>query len=671
MRYGSSYYPEQKRKQDLDHDIQLMQQAGFNTVRMAEFAWPALEPVEGAYDFDWLDEAVDRMAQAGIDSIICTPTACPPAWMVEAHPEILYRDNRGVTRPFGGRRHYCYSNSIYRDYSERVAEKLGQHYGHHPHVIGFQIDNELAQEGTGRCHCEACQSSFRRWLEEKYVTINRLNERAGTAFWGQTYSHFGQIRLPVNTIEPSAIDSISAFYENPTLRLDFERFSSSSLTEYLTIQKNALRRFTDKSITTNATGLATNSVNYYTAFGDLDVYSFDYYPGLREERISSLPYAFARGVKKTTFWLLEFTSGGGHRLGGSGRLQPFPGALKQAVVHASLSGAELLLHYQFRTFPFGAEQLNYAIVDADGKPRRRFREVQETSAEIRAIEALGLAPVRNKVAICFDYETLWSLEIKPVNKGAFSYVEFCDEIYRSFSACGVGADVVSCDAALSGYDLVVLPTPFVMDESFKQRLGAYVRGGGVLVSTFLTAAKDRDNNAVEATLPAGLTELFGVEVSEVEPVFDETVSRIKIELGTKSLMGTNRAWTEVLKLTGAEAVGFYTDTFRNGAAVVSRNSYGAGVAYYLGTSIDSQPLATFFREVLIRETATAIPFEPTDGVEIIPHQSAEGRVYCLFNFTTREVTIPLTATYIDIRTRESLGRQLSIAPKAYVFVGPG
>lgn len=167
MKYGVSYYPEHKNADEIDQDIALIKEAGMNVVRMGEFAWCRFEPIEGKYEFSWLDEIVEKFGSSGIETIVCTPTACPPAWMAEKHPDILYRDNRGVTRPFGGRRHYCYNNPVYREYSKKIAEEIGKHYKSNPYIYAFQIDNELAQEGTGRCHCDYCKNAFRDWLERR------------------------------------------------------------------------------------------------------------------------------------------------------------------------------------------------------------------------------------------------------------------------------------------------------------------------------------------------------------------------------------------------------------------------------------------------------------------------------------------------------------------------
>lgn len=110
MRYGVSYYPEHKKEEELRHDLELLKRSGINTVRMGEFAWCRMEPEEGKYEFGWLEAVVKELGEAGIQTILCTPTACPPAWLVKKHPDLLYMDNRRIRRPFGGRRHYCYNN---------------------------------------------------------------------------------------------------------------------------------------------------------------------------------------------------------------------------------------------------------------------------------------------------------------------------------------------------------------------------------------------------------------------------------------------------------------------------------------------------------------------------------------------------------------------------------
>lgn len=647
MLYGVSYYPEHKTKQELDHDIQLIIESGINTVRMAEFAWCRLEPSPGEYHFEWLDSVVTILGEKGIKTIICTPTACPPAWMIAKHPDILYTDNRGITRPFGGRRHYCYNNETYREYSRQIAEAMGKHYGDNPYVVGFQIDNELAQEGTGRCCCETCNEKFSLYLENKYKTIDAFNKRSGGIFWSQEYTDFRQINPPVNTIEVGAQQQIRAFHENPTVRLEFERFSSDSQIEYQDIQTVALKKHTKQPVTTNGTGLATNSIDYYKSTQMLDNYAFDYYPGLRDTSVDSFPYAFARGVKSgKAFWIMEFMSGGGHRFGGSGRVQPNPGALKQSVVQSYAHGADMMMHFQFRSFPIGAEQLNYAIVDLDGIPRRRYYEMQDTAALLKKLSAYKEASFENEVAICMDYDTHWALKIKPVNDPIFKYLDFCGKFYHELLDLGINSDVIPLTEDFSKYKVLILPSAFILEEKYREKLKAYVSQGGILIGTFLTSVKNKDSVGYTETLPAGLTDLFGVHVEEVEPVFETNIMDLKMKLNNQETAYQDGSWSELLS-GPAEMIGTYTEGYKTGQGVIASHQYGKGIAYYMGTELPEEGLKNLLETICKENKIKKHPFNPIQGVEVV-RRSLDGKeLYYLFNFTQKDQEISFQDELID------------------------
>lgn len=632
MYYGVAYYPEQKTPEDLKHDIELLIQSGVNTVRMGEFAWCRFEPVEGEYHFEWMDPVVEELGKAGIKTVMCTPTACPPAWMCEKYPEILYVDNRGVTRGFGGRRHYCYTNETYREFSRRIAEKIGEHYGKNPYVLGFQIDNEPAQEATGRCCCPACKARFRNWIASRYHTVEEWNQKTLSVFWSQELTSFSQIYTPVTSIEAYGTDAMKVHFENPTVRLEFERFSSHQQIEYQEIQNAALRKYTDKPITVNSTGFATNSINYYESFENLDRFAFDFYPGMRHSKIDSFAYGFARGIKlDTPFWILEFMSGGGHGLRGHGRVQTPPGALKQAVVQAQAHGAEMLLHFQFRTFPAGAEQMNYAIVDIDGVPRRRYYEMQETAALLKRLEPYEKAVMRNEAAIVVDYDALWSLSIKPVNED-FRYVAFCNEFYKKLNQLGYGSDIVNLDADWSRYKLLIVPAMFVMQEKYREKLKDYVRQGGTLLATFLTSVKNVYNNGYIESLPAGLTDLFGVTVQEVEPVDQRSRSHVKLVLDDEEVVSEDRHWSELLE-GEAQMMAVYTEDYKAGQGVVSRNHYGAGNAWYMGTMLESEAFTKLLGTVCQEAGLHAGGIRVTECCEAVRKELDGKALYYVFNFS--------------------------------------
>ncbi len=668
MRYGVSYYPEHKKPEELEHDIRCITESGINTVRMGEFAWCRFEPREGEYHFEWLDPVVEEFGKNGISTIICTPTACPPAWMIEKYPDILYMDNRGIRRPFGGRRHYCYNNETYRRYSARITEEIGKHYGANPYVAGFQIDNEPAQEGTGRCHCPACEAKFHTYLEKKYHTIEEFNERSGGIFWSQEYTHFGQIGLPVNSIEVGAQQQIEAFYENPTVRLEFERFASDSQIEYQKIQSDILKKHTKGFVTTNATGLATNSIDYYKSTKELDTYAFDYYPGLRNASVDSFPYAFARGVKGGKhFGVMEFMSGGGHRFSGSGRQQPNPGALKQAVFQSFAHGADLMLHFQYRTFPFGAEQLNYAIVDMDGVPRRRYFEMQETAALLKKLEPYEEAEFANDTAILMDYDTHWALRIKPVNDPVYHYIHYCGEIYHHLQRSGIGADVCSYDADLSKYKAVILPGAFIIREKYRRKLKDYAAGGGCLIATFLTGVKNGDNVGYTESLPAGLTDLFGVTVQEVEPIFADNTASVKLSFDGEEWTSRDSAWCDLLAGT-AKMIGTYTDTYKAGSGVISENVYEKGTAYYIGTGLEPEAMRRLLEKICKKAGVSQLPFAVPENVEVI-RRVYEGRnIYYITNFTQADAELTLSGRYTDLISGEDADGVCHMKPQGFAML---
>jgi len=249
MDFGCDYYPEHWPEEKWTKDIQMMAEAGFNVVRLAEFAWSKLEPEEEQYDFDWLDRAIKILAENRIRVILGTPTATPPAWLARQYPTIFRVDEKGIRSSFGGRRGYCPNSSIYRDYSQRIVLKLAKHYQNNENVIGWQIDNEFG----GLCYCEECAKHFRQWLKDKYITLDKLNQEWGTIFWSQTYTDWDEIPLP-RYLQTA---------HNPSLLLDYRRFISDSYISYQRLQIDILRKSCPQAfITHNFMGLF-NGINYY------------------------------------------------------------------------------------------------------------------------------------------------------------------------------------------------------------------------------------------------------------------------------------------------------------------------------------------------------------------------------------------------------------------------
>lgn len=667
MKYGVAYFPEHRSREEIREDVRLMREAGMTVARLAEFTWCLMEPEEGSFDFTWLEEVVGLLAENGISTILCTPTACPPAWMFSKYPEIAYMDNRGIRRPFGGRRHYCYNSEVYRAFCSRIAEALAKHFASHSQVIGYQIDNELAQEATGRCHCEACTAKFRSWLESKYGTINRLNERLGTRFWGSTFDGFSQIPLPVTPIEPGAERLIGPFYDHPSIRLEFERFCSDSMIEFAQLQIDAIHEHSKVPVTTNGTSHHTHGIDYYKLFGQMDRYALDTYPDMRGDEMpnASFTFALARGMKDKPFWVLEMGCGGGHGLWVPGMLQSYPGAVEQAAVHAFVSGAEVLTHFPFNTFSYGAEQLDAALIANDGVPSRQYGEVKSAATSLKKLGAmLESSEIVNDAAVCFDFDSLWSLKIKPPHKD-FNYGAFCQSLYDGLRNIGVQPDLISYDERIFRYKCVIVPAPFVMNDTFKSLLRRYVDQGGVVLTTFLAAVKNEDNVASRQILPCGLDDVFGIRVAEVDPVYAGTEAFVKLELDGTSAVGPNRYWTEALEPRGAEVIGRYADSFRSGQPVVTRHRHGQGIAFYMGTALEREALQALLASFATEAGVQAGPWKSTAKLEIVKRKRNGKDIYCAFNFQTVPASVPLPGSFMDLITGERLSGSAMLEAKSY------
>lgn len=673
--YGADYYPEQETWEDIRQDARRMRDQGFNAVRIGEFIWTLLEPRDGEFHLEWLLKVIQTLGEQGIYTIVCTPSACPPIWMTEKYPEILYRDNRGIVRPFGGRRHYCYNNETYRRYCVRIAEEIAKATTGNPYIIGYHIDNELAQEATGRCQCPVCREKFHEWLKRKYSTIEDWNRRAGTVFWNQTYERFDQIPLPLKSAETEGADFLSPFMDNPTLRLEFERFSSDSMVDFLNLQAEALRRYEpSKPLTTNTTGVWTSGLNYYDAFRSLDIVSVDEYPSLRHCNLvySAFSYAFIHGIKgKEKFWVVETSSGGGQGVWEwQGVPQPYPGTLKEAAVHAAACGADLFTYFQYKTFRCGAEQLEAAVMDIDGIERRKNKEMRETAALLKQLQPLlEKTHIKNDIAVGFDYDSHWAIRIKPFYNG-FSYQGYVMHWHTQLKQIGLDADVIPLDETILKYKILILPAAVILSVSFRDLLRRFVRQGGLLLATFLTGIKNEDNTADRVSVPAGLTDVFGLRVGEVDPVYDGMQALVRFQLGDETVRSGNHTWTESLELLDAKAIAWYETTYRAGEPVAAVHSYGAGKAYYIGTSPDDEVIRKLLMMVCSQGGCLPAPFALPDGTEAVTRMDGEIPDYFLFNHREEESEIFVKVPCKNLLTGAALEGSCRFQPKEFAVLRP-
>lgn len=669
FRYGYSFYPEHcADMEEIKRDFEIIKKSGANVVRMAEFAWDRLEPSDGQFDFSWLEEIVTELGKSGIKTILCTPTACPPAWLYNEH-DVKYVNPLGYEKPFGARRHYCPTKPDFVFHAKRIAEEMAKHFGDNPYVYGWQVDNEFGHNASGRCRCPHCAKLFREHLRKKFDNdITKLNKAFGTYFWAQTYNDFEEIDPPTNSIEKNTVPKYNSFFDNPSLRLEFERFSSDSFVKLMDIQASEIRKYSDRPITTNSTGYSTNNIDYFELYKKADVYGIDSYPSLfhGNNDYCAVNFAAGRGYKDKEFWVMEFSIGGGHTTGGGGRIQPYPGAIRQAVVYSYARGASAVVHFQYKTFRSGAEQLNYALIDADRVPRRRYFEFQETVRTMERLEdIIGKSKAKkSKAAIVFNYSDMWATMIKPLNT-QYQYLPCVKELYSVMNEYGIAPEIISEEASFDDYDLLITVMPVTMTQTLKDKLKSFVNGGGTLITTVGTAIKDECNLGIDTTLPGGLTDLFGVEVQEIEPLMDG-INDTTVVIDNNSYNA--KYWLEQLKCTTAESIGIFGRGYKKGTPLITRNKYGNGNAYYMGTFLERDTLGSFINE--IAASAGVVPeITINKDTDYAVRTSEDGTDYIfIFNHLMEENNIKLDGKYLDVLTNKTIANEYTLDPKGFICV---
>lgn len=648
--YGVDYYPEAWDESQWEKDATMMQEAGINFVRLAEFAWVKMEPREGRFNFDWLDRALKVLNAHGIKAVLGTPTASPPAWLYEKYPDIAAMDANGNRYRYGSRRNYCLHNPAFIAATRRIVTAMAEHYKDHPGVIGWQIDNEL---GGPKCFDPASRAAFQKWCQRKYQALDALNQAWGTIFWGHTYQAWSEIPLPWNTLFNA---------HNPSLALDFDRFQSDSTHEYLDIQTAILRETAPRqAITHNEMGMYSG-VDYYDLNRSLDFVAWDNYPMFEKDYAQytgpGLAHDLMRGSKDNQNYMMMEQEGG--LPGWSvfwGRQAP-PELYRVWAYQSVAHGADGVCYFRWRTSRYGTEQYWQGILDQDSYRNSRFQVVARTGKELGQLtELLHGSKVVSPVAMLVSPDSRWAFEIQPLVED-FHYDRQLHDFYDAFRRAGISVDVAFPQSDLSAYRVVAAPALFVTDQTLADKLGAFVTNGGTLILTFRSGVKDEHNVVTNRALPGAFAELAGVAIHEFDPQLNEAQEVV----GPGESRFPARVWSDILEPTTAKVVATYGKGYYAGKAAVTENSVGKGLVYYVGTGSTSP----FFYDRLIARAAqkNALPLNAKlpQGVEVAARQKAGTKILFVLNYTSNPQTVPLDQAYHNALTGKTEPMDVQVLP---------
>jgi len=649
--FGADYYPEHWPEERWVEDARLMAEAGFNMVRLAEFAWSKMESNDGEFEFDWLDRAISVLSSHRIQVILGTPTASPPPWLMAKQRDLFLVEQNGVRQTYGLRREYCPNNPLYYQHTERIVTQMADHYKDNPAVIGWQIDNEFGD----RCFCDICKTEFHKWLQKRYKTLESLNEKWGTIFWSQIYTDWSQIPVPLNTIRS----------QNPGLGLDYRRFMSDTYRNYQQFQINIIRQYCPGHlITHNLMGFSYNQLNYYDNTADLDVVSWDNYPRTQWGMLAEVDPAKAalsadtmRGLKKQNFWVMEQQSGGGGWEYVA--VPPKPGEIRLWTYQSIAHGADAIIYFRWRTARVGTEQYWQGILEHHGIPGRRYDEVSKIGKELQRIaNTITASQIKPKIAIMQSYDTRFAFQVQP-NNPRFGYEKHIQDVYHGFFDNHIPLDIVSEKDPLTNYKVVIVPAMYILTEETTTNLENFAAAGGIVVFTPRTGVKDEFNTVVNMKLPGLVAQMCGIEIEEYISMPVDEDNRVLFVLPEIEDEFPTSVWADVIEPKGANVFAWHVQDFYAKKPAATINQYKKGNVIYLGVMGDSNYYGSVAR--WISGLARIKPLiELPQGVEASERWQGEKRLLFILNHHSIAKEISLNSSFFDLLSGKILSGRISI-----------
>ncbi|MFR4242434.1 MAG: beta-galactosidase [Clostridia bacterium] len=640
--HGGDYNPEQwlDRPDILKKDIEYFKKAHINTVSMGMFSWAVLEPEEGRYNFDWLEDVINNLYKEGIYTILSTPSGARPKWMADKYKEVLRVDPDRTRRFFGGRHNHCYTSPVYREKIYNINKKLSEHFGKHPAVILWHISNEYG----GECHCPLCQEKFREWLKEKYGTIENLNSSWCTTFWSHTYNSFDQIESP----SPKGENALHA------LTLDWKRFVTDRTVDFMRHEISAIRAGGSELPATANLMYDYDGLDYKKFKDVMDIVSWDNYPSWHKKDEyttavdGAMQHDLMRSIRKAPFLLMESCPS-------ATNWKPInklkkPGMHLAASLQAVAHGSDSVLYFQLRQSQGASEKFHGAVIDHyGGDDTRVFREVTEVGEALEQIREIVGSEIKCQAAVLYDRENDWALKDAqgPRNED-MHYQECVQKQYRALRRKGCNTDIITMEHDLSDYKLVTVPMAYMFYHGYAEKLCTFAENGGTLVISYWSGLVDETDKCYLEGTPHGLMEAAGIRTEEIDALYDWEENHGIPETGNH--LGITKSYTcknlcELAKVSDAEVMMRYSEDFYQGYPVLTHKKYGKGHVYYVAADME----AAFYEDFLGRAADEAGVDTPLDfvpeGVSVTTRETEDTEYLFIQNFAGKTEIVSVSEEY--------------------------
>jgi beta-galactosidase len=652
--FGGDYNPEQWDRAVWDEDVELMRRAGVNLVTLGVFAWASLEPEPGRFTFGWLDEAMDLLHANGISVDLATPTAAPPVWLSHGHPEVLPVMEDGEVFGFGNRLHYDPTSPRYRDHAARITAALAERYSRHPALAMWHISNEYGPTA----YSPGAAAAFRGWLQRRYGHLDALNDAWYTRFWSQRYTSWEQVNPP----------EVPRSWSNPARRLDFRRFVSDALLECFVMERDIVRAHRDDlPVLTNFMRFYRHA-DYWRWAQEEDAAALDIYPdpGQPDAHVAAaLNFDLMRSLRGEPWLLMEQAAGAVSqwRVNNVKR----PGRMRLGSYQAIAHGSDSVLYFQWRAGRGGHERFHSAMLPHSGTHARSWREVEALGNELAKISAAAGAGSRAGIALLFDWNAWWGLEVTHgLPRNDFDYAQIATEHYRPLLEAHYAVDLVSFGSDLSPYRVLVIPNAYLVDDRCAAGVEGFVAAGGTLLCSFFSGVVDMNNQVRQPAYPGAFRRLVGAHIDEYVPAREGETFEVRFAGGA---VAGGDWWQDSLHPETARVLAEYASGDLCGRAAVVENEFGSGRVVYIGTRLEPAAL----RDVLLGAVAGAgvarsVQDAPAFVEATVRTGSGADFLFLLNHSDTLAADVAVAADGVDLLSGASVCGSVRLEPLAVAVI---
>lgn len=567
--YGAAYYSEYTPTDRLDEDIRLMKKAGLTVVRVGESTWSLFEPMDGQFEFAWMDRILDAMYKAGIRVILGTPTYSIPSWLAAEHPEVLSHTWDDKQSYYGIRQNMDLVNPTYKRYCERIIRKMMEHYAQHPAIIGYQVDNEVEPR---RIDNPDFFEGFRDYIKDEFKgNLNELNRRWGLNYWG----------MNINRWED--------FYDrkgvtNPSYKVWWERWNRKVTADFLNWQVDIVNEYKrpDQFVTHCFMPYFYN-IDQVEAFRQMEYPAINVYYTMQDSQDGMwIGYAsdFMRPICKHQNFLVTETNAQGTGWSSRNQWPPYDGQLRQNMYAFLAGGANMVEYWHWATLHYGQETYWRGILGHEGLPNRVYQEFAKGAAELDKVgDRIVNLQKKNRVALLFSHDSKHALDFMPYTNGD-QYKDYL--LYEALYKQNIECDILSVDKVqdFKGYDMLVVPSLYVATDTLLRRISDFVHQGGEVVMMYKSGYTDFDNAVRPVLAPGPLTDACGFTYQE----FSSLPGKMPL---TSNLLqakdNTVSTWMEFLQLKTAKPLATVDHKFFSQWPCITENAYGKGHLIYIGT----------------------------------------------------------------------------------------